>query len=366
MNHLWQSTAVILVAWLLTISLRDNPARIRYAIWMIASIKFLFPFALLTRIGEHWAKPVFTKPGATCGVLGHRRVRRAIPQVPVPGSGRMAAYSMHDGSIFNMPALLIAGIWVCGFLAVLARGLAWRMTAALAREAEPVSEGREFDALRLAERERNSKNRLPCVFSREDRAGSIRHDSACLAVADWSLERLDDVQIDAIMVHEVEHVRRRDNLTTAIHAAVEALFWFHPLVRWMTSRLNEERERACDESVIERNAKPEVYADSILKVCAFCLEPATPCVSGVSGADLKERILRIMARRSGTALNSWRKILLASAAILALAMPVGIGVCMDRPLLAPTTRDRLRQSQLTFRSTTWPVSSHTKPTIDES
>jgi beta-lactamase regulating signal transducer with metallopeptidase domain len=54
-NHLWQSTAVVLVAWLLTLSLRTNPARVRYAIWMIASIKFLFPFALLTSLGEHWA-----------------------------------------------------------------------------------------------------------------------------------------------------------------------------------------------------------------------------------------------------------------------------------------------------------------------
>ena len=42
-NHLWQSTAVLLVAWLLTLSLRPNPARVRYAIWMIASIKFLVP-----------------------------------------------------------------------------------------------------------------------------------------------------------------------------------------------------------------------------------------------------------------------------------------------------------------------------------
>ena len=54
-NHLWQSTAVVFVAWLLTLSLRPIRARVRYAIWMIASIKFLFPFALLTSLGAHWA-----------------------------------------------------------------------------------------------------------------------------------------------------------------------------------------------------------------------------------------------------------------------------------------------------------------------
>ena len=115
-------------------------------------------------------------------------------------------------------------------------------------------------------------------------------------------DRLDDVQIEAIMAHEIEHVRRHDNLTSAIHAFVEAIFWFHPLVRWMTAKLNEERERACDERVLEQNSRPEAYAESILKVCSFCMEPAAACVSGVSGADLKSRILRIMSQSLRTRL----------------------------------------------------------------
>src|SRR5579871_1863255 len=56
-NHLWQSTAIAILAWLLTILLRNNPARVRYAVWLVASIKFLVPFSLMTRIGEHCAKP---------------------------------------------------------------------------------------------------------------------------------------------------------------------------------------------------------------------------------------------------------------------------------------------------------------------
>ena len=170
------------------------------------------------------------------------------------------------------------------------------------------------------------------------------------------------------MSHEVEHVCRRDNLTAAIHALVEAIFWFHPLVRWMSVKLNEERERACDESVLERNARPEAYADSILKVCAFCLEPPSPCVSGVSGADLKERILRIMAQRSGAALNSWRKI------VARLCCHTRSGHarwnwrrCTDRAAAwHRQTRRKAPTVTATFRSTTWPVSSHTKPTTGES
>jgi beta-lactamase regulating signal transducer with metallopeptidase domain len=138
-------------------------------------------------------------------------------------------------------------------------------------------------------------------------------------------EQLDDLQIEAILAHELEHVRRRDNLISTVHALVQALFWFNPIVHWMGSKMSEERERACDEMVIEQSAQPEKYAQSILTVCAFCLESPLPCVAGVSGSDLKKRVLRIMTHQSGVALTIGRRSLLAAAAVLALALPIGIG-----------------------------------------
>ena len=98
----------------------------------------------------------------------------------------------------------------------------------------------------------------------------------------------------AILAHELSHIRRRDNLTAAIHMAVEALFWFHPAVWWIKARLLEERERACDEAVLQSGNEAEVYAESILNVCRFYVESPLTCVSGVTGSDLKQRIVRIM------------------------------------------------------------------------
>ena len=325
-NHLWQSTAVVLVAWLLTLSLRPNPARVRYAIWMIASIKFLFPFALLTGLGAHWAASNPTPQVGPSLYTIVEEISRPFQQGRVADT-RTAVVTLPTNSSNILP-MLLAVVWICGFLAMLVIWIVrWRHAAAVARSARAVADGREIDALRLAERNAKIKKPIPLVFSPSEVEPGIF--GVMRPVLLWPIglsEKLDDAQIAAIMSHEVEHVCRRDNLTVAIHAFVEALFWFHPLVRWMSVKMNEERERACDERVLERDARPEAYADGILKVCAFCLEPPSPCVSGVSGADLKDRILRIMAQRSGTALNSWRKILLASAAILALAMPVGIGV----------------------------------------
>jgi beta-lactamase regulating signal transducer with metallopeptidase domain len=105
---------------------------------------------------------------------------------------------------------------------------------------------------------------------------------------------LDDSQIEAILAHELAHVSRYDNLIAALQMAVQAVFWFHPLVWWIGARLVDERERACDEDVLRHGSEPQVYAESILRTCRFSIESPLACVAGVTGADLKRRIQTIM------------------------------------------------------------------------
>jgi bla regulator protein blaR1 len=325
-NHLWQSTAVVLVAWLLTLLLRANPARVRYAIWMIASIKFLVPFALLSSLGALWARPNPSPQTVPSLYVVVEEMSQPFHETQAHGPLAIVVNS-HTHSI-QLTSTLFAAAWLSGFLAMVIVWTArWRRAAGMVRSAEPISSGRELDALRLVERKIGIKKPILLVRApgeTEPGVFGVRQ-----PVLLWPLGlsgRLDDAQIEAIMSHEVEHVCRRDNLSAAIHALIEAIFWFHPLVRWMSTKLTEERERACDERVIERNARPETYAESILKVCEFCLEPLSPCISGVSGADLKERILHIMSKQYGAALSFWRKAILALAATMVLAAPVGIGM----------------------------------------
>ena len=56
-NHLWQSTLFAAVAAMLTLALRKNQARVRYRLWLAASVKFLIPFSLLISLGGHLARP---------------------------------------------------------------------------------------------------------------------------------------------------------------------------------------------------------------------------------------------------------------------------------------------------------------------
>src|ERR1700722_4848967 len=53
-NHLWQSTLFAIAAGLLTLAFRSNRAKVRYWLWLSASLKFLIPFSLLISIGSHF------------------------------------------------------------------------------------------------------------------------------------------------------------------------------------------------------------------------------------------------------------------------------------------------------------------------
>jgi uncharacterized protein (TIGR03435 family) len=122
------------------------------------------------------------------------------------------------------------------------------------------------------------------------------------------------------------HVHRRDNLFAALHMGVETIFWFHPLVWWIRSRMLEERELACDEEVLRLGHEPTDYVRGILTVCQHYSESRLPCVAGVTGADIKARVRTILSGDLARELSRHKKLALALSAVAAVAVPVGLGV----------------------------------------
>jgi beta-lactamase regulating signal transducer with metallopeptidase domain len=127
---------------------------------------------------------------------------------------------------------------------------------------------------------------------------------------------------------------------------VEALFWFHPLVWWVGAKMVEERERACDEQVLELGSERHVYAESILRVCEFCAAYPVPCVSRVTGADLKKRIVHIMSRNAAARkLELSTKALLGTSAGLVILAPVLFGMINGTPQRVETPSHQLRSKR---------------------
>jgi hypothetical protein len=97
---------------------------------------------------------------------------------------------------------------------------------------------------------------------------------------------------------------------------------------------NAEREQACDESVLAAGQSPQIYAESILKVCQFYLHSPLDCAAGISGADLKTRMETIMQNKVALPLNAAKKFLLAGAAAAAIAAPLALGLVTAPPVFA--------------------------------
>lgn len=92
----------------------------------------------------------------------------------------------------------------------------------------------------------------------------------------------------------------------------------------------EERECACDEDALGLCPQPHIYAESILKVCEFCLGSPLACLSGVSGADLNKRIIRIMSKRVIVKLNLGKRVLLITTGVMVTVAPILLGQANPR------------------------------------
>jgi uncharacterized protein (TIGR03435 family) len=226
-----------------------------------------------------------------------------------------------------LPAMLAAG-WLCGFVVVLFVWLVrYRKISAALRHAVLLREGREVEALDRLASVGGVRKKIDIFLSPASlEPGVLGIARPALVWPAGISDRLEDAHLDAILAHEVWHVRRHDNLAAMVHMLVEAVFWFHPLVWWLGGRLVEERERACDEEVLQSGSDRQVYAESILKICEFCVGSPLACVSGVTGADLKKRIVHIMTKNVASKLNFSRKLLLSMAGILSVLLPVVYGL----------------------------------------
>lgn len=314
-NHLWQSTLFATIAGLLTLLLRKNSARVRYWIWAAASVKFLVPFSLFIWMGSRieWrANPPERQSQAAIVMEQVSRpfVATAVPAAPSAKAPRSYAW---------LPTVLSL-IWASGFLYVSALWWTrWRRVALAVRAGSCACLDAPVPAISS-----------PTILE----PGVFGIFNPILLLPEGFFDRLTPAQWNAVIAHELSHIRHRDNLVAAMHMFVEALFWLHPVVWWLGSRMIDERERACDEEVLEAGGDPGVYAEGILNVCKLYVKSPIACMTGVSGANLRQRIEEIMANRIVARLSRARKMALAAAGVAALALPIAIGMMNALPARA--------------------------------
>jgi beta-lactamase regulating signal transducer with metallopeptidase domain len=82
----------------------------------------------------------------------------------------------------------------------------------------------------------------------------------------WFQEEMSAVELQQVVLHELTHLRRRDDWSNLAQKIIKAVLFFHPFVWWVEQRLSLEREMACDDAVLAQSASPRRYAECLARL----------------------------------------------------------------------------------------------------
>lgn len=118
-------------------------------------------------------------------------------------------------------------------------------------------------------------------------------------------------EVEAILLHELAHIRRSDYLVNVLQRVLENVFFFNPALLWLSHRIREERENCCDDLALQVLQDEQLYAQTLLRFQEYqLLEPQYAQAFGGNKMPLLARIKRILNRRDYRALQVYEKVAL--------------------------------------------------------
>jgi len=368
LHFLWQGTLAALLLAACNFALRDAPARARYA------VSCLFLMVLL-------ALPVLT---FTATLVHGPALEPAMARLPVwrPAAAPYAAVtslpaparpSLEDALTPFLP--WIVTLWVAGVALLSMRWIgAWACLGRLRRAASlPVPPDWERALQELIRRAGVSvpvrlaihrPTQSPCVI------GWLRPvilmPAASLAGLDWRA-------LEALLAHEIAHIRRHDYLVNLLQTTVDTLLFYHPAVWWVSRQIRIERENCCDDIAAQLCGDRVTYARALIDLEQ--VRAAEPVFAmSARGGSLMQRIQRLLIpgepQRHGPA---WLPALAGLAAIACMAVALRQPMRAERtaparpaqPVVLPTTlRKTVAVALAAAQATPEPPASHPQQSHD--
>jgi beta-lactamase regulating signal transducer with metallopeptidase domain len=280
----WQGGLIALgLAVLLRLAPR-TPAENRFRIWSagFVTVVGLPLLALVSKIG-----------GA--GVSGASSMGANAAAGPLLGQPLMRLDARWS--------LAIAGIWVAATLYRAGDlGVHSFRLRTLWREATPVEvDGRLRSALAAIAAKWHRGAVEVCTTEMLQRPSVIGFFKPRILIPDWLFARLTTGELEQIVLHEAEHLRRKDDWTNLLQKASLVLFPLNPALVWIERRLCREREMACDDGVIRITRAPRAYAACLASLAERGLERRVEALS--LGAwerrpELVDRVHSVLRRKN--------------------------------------------------------------------
>jgi len=281
--HLLYASIVGAAAWLLT-SIRSASATTKYWIWVVTTFNFVVPSgALIDKLwAPHltWARPL--------GAIGG----------PV--------WDLTEGRT----AVVLGVIWMAGALLMFMRLMSRIRTEGRESQAPARPSNGGFKSNFVADG-------IPVSFGDEHPSPAVRGVLYPRILFPSGIDRLlSQREFYAVLIHELAHARRRDNLIRLFYEASLCALWFHPLVWLAGARIALYRELSCDESVIRR-AHGRALVSALAKL-------AVPEEAGFLQAIASSHLSHRLARLAGPAQTTHRAASLLLTSLFAAVITAGI------------------------------------------
>ena len=327
-HFLWQASAIALACAALCAIFRRG----RYAIATLALTSML-ACAAVTLVSELNTTAAAT-PEATAPA-GSPAAAPAIAPIPTPNSETpttpvtaTAAAAEEAPPIPWLPK--VVAVWALGVAFFSVRFLlGWRGVQRLRANATPITDhpiATRFGQLR-AQLKISAPVRLlssataavPMVI------GAFR---PAVIIPARLLSGFDARQLEAIVAHELAHVRRHDFLVNLLQNVIEALFFYHPAVWWVSARMRQEREHRCDDIAAKLSGGNLAYGHALAALEQALGGTAPTAAVAASGGSLLKRIRRL-ADQSERQANAWPALLLCAATVAVVASALVMNATAD-------------------------------------
>jgi TonB family protein len=284
-HSLWEATAFS-VALALVLSLTGS-ARTRYVAACAAMFAVLAAVAVTFIRLAPWGMPgVNNAPLIVPAWNVH-----ASPAAVTPGSPNLAA------AVPWLAPLWILGVWIF----VLAQVAGWISVSRLRTRGVCCAPDRwQNEMLRLRSRLRLTRPVRLLESCLADVPMVVGHIRPAVLMPIGLLAGLPAGQIEAILLHELAHIRRHDYLVNVLQRSVESLLFYNPAVWWLSRVIRTERENCCDDIVVATSGNAREYAIALTEIEEHRW-PGSEVAPAATGGNLMKRVHRLLYPKAANA-----------------------------------------------------------------
>ncbi|MBL7816015.1 MAG: M56 family metallopeptidase [Saprospiraceae bacterium] len=295
-HSLWQATAIAIISGITAISVRKKSPQLRYWIHNAALLAVFVAAVVTFCIYFDFSKA----PGHTIVIpeklAGIPNVLAANTQPTISNQQSDAPLSIEGMRMFfNNNIYLIVTVWVMGvalFILKLLGGISY-VYYLRSRLNFPADEywlemaeslGQKAGVKKTIELVESALVRSPLV---------VGHVKPMILFPIGAINKLNPQEVEAILAHEIAHILRNDYIFNIIQSVIEALFYFHPAVWWISANIRTERENCCDDVAIALCGNSMTYAKALVSLQEMAYYGSPQMAMAFAGTHKNQLLLRV-------------------------------------------------------------------------